>query len=152
MPNPDSSAMTFPDFLSQYGVSPLKFPTLAELASEETPSPPAQPASLFSMVGDPTVLFSDLIDDPGRYEDGVDTLLQQLMHKQKKLEDLNERERQLLNSAVVTFVQAPRRAPTPVPTVRKKAPEPEEVDLDEHGAPTPTEPDIPEAPAFWWKR
>lgn len=157
MSKPSELKEGFPNFLSQHGVRPLpplRFPTLAELANETTPLPPSKPQTLFNMVGDPALLFSDLLDNPEKYGEGVDELLQQLVQGQKKLEELNAQEMQLLNNAAVAFVQAPNRKAAPIPARRRAQPaEPEEADLDEHGAPMPTEELVlPEAPSFWWKR
>jgi hypothetical protein len=142
--------------LSQHGVQPLpplRFPTLAELANETTPAPPSKPQTLFNMVGDPALLFNDLLDNPEKYGEGVDTLLQQLVQGQKKLEDLNAQDVQLLNNAAVSFVQAPSKKAAPLPRRRVQPAKPEESDLDEHGAPVPSEELVlPEAPSFWWKR
>lgn len=153
---PTTSEKTSQDFLTQFGLQPLeplKFPTFAELASEVTPPPPSRPQTLFNIVGDPTILFSDLLDNPEKYEAGVDELLQELVHKRKRMDELSAQELQLLNRAVVAFMQAPARKPPPAPTRRAPPePEPEAFDLDEQGAPMPAEIDLPDAPSFWWQR
>lgn len=156
MPKPDDLPEGYQSFLSQHGVQPLpplKFPTLAELASVPDPPPvPVRPQSLFSMIGDPAALFSDLLSCPDKYERGTDELLQQLVHGQKRVEELDEQDRRLLNAAVLSFVQAPRRKPAEAAKTRRTEPEPEETELDEHGAPIPTELDLPEAAPYWWQR
>jgi hypothetical protein len=156
----------FLNFSNQHGASPLKpleplaplvFPTLAELASEQsaTPSPSAKPSPLYSLIGDPAILLSDLLDDPRKYPDGADVLLQELVLGRKKVDELDAQEALLLNAAVITFVQAPRtpRKKAEVPRVREPEPEPEEEDLDEHGVPLPAaDLTLPEAPTYWWRR
>jgi hypothetical protein len=156
MPKPTDLPEGYQNFLSQYGVQPippLKFPTLAELASEPEPqAQQARPQSLFSLIGDPAALFNDLLSYPDKYERGTDELLQQLVHGQKKVDELDERDRNLLNAAVLSFVQTPRRRAPELPKSRKPELELEEAELDEHGAPIPTELDLPEAPPRWWDR
>jgi hypothetical protein len=152
----DELQATFPNFLRENGVQPLqtlRFPTLVELASEESnPPPPSTAQPLMSLVGGPEVLFSDLLDHPEKYEKGTDELLQLLVSGQLKADSLNAQDLQLLNEAALSFTKPRKKVKVEVHTPPKAHHE-EEADLDESGAPLPPDLDLPpEPPLFWWQR
>jgi hypothetical protein len=161
----------FPDYSTLPGSEQLKplsvprFPTFFELASQtESPSKKRETGLFEGLLGDPTVLFNDLLDNPGKYEAGVDQVVQRLVSGQASLDDLNEQERQLLDRATLDFSQ-PRRSEEPLspkPAPRRDPAddlEPEELG-DELGPQEPGDEEDeerkpttgPQGPmkAFWW--
>lgn len=90
----------------------LYLPILASLNSYgvgglEAPSGP----SLYeSFLGNPEILFQDLLDDPSRYEPGVDALLQNMIGG-RTFADLTSEEKEMLNRATIEYSQStPRKA------------------------------------------
>ena len=144
----------------------------SELLGENgTERKPERKAGLFeSLIGDPTIIFQSLLDDPARYEDGVAELLQELIYRRKRIEDLTEEELELLNRAALEFTQGkPTKKELPLPAeLMKKAPmsvraalgdfeDDDEPDLEfrEVGRPQAVAAPIvlpPTPPSFWWKQ
>lgn len=132
-----------------------KFPTVQELAASDPPaSPGTRPTGLFEelLQSRPEAIYIDLLDHPEKFEDGVKELVEELVTKKRELSD---RERDLLNRAVLDFLAKPKEkvAPKPIP---KKAVEKLEMDelLTEELAEIDDAPAAPtatgELPAFWW--
>lgn len=69
------------------------------------------------MLGDPEVLFQDLLRNPERYEEGTDQVLQQMLNG-TLLAELSTEEQDLLNRATFEFAQAP---PCKPPEIIKEA-------------------------------
>jgi hypothetical protein len=73
-----------------------------------------------NLLGEPSILYSDLLEDPKRYEEGVAELLLLLITGRKKLSELNDMELNLLDRATIEFSQVHHQKPTalklPVPT------------------------------------
>jgi hypothetical protein len=76
------------------------------------------PQGLFaSLVGDPTVLFDDLLRSPEKYEPQVEGLLLELMTGRKRLQDLPTEDREVLDRATLdwnrkTSSSPPSNSPT----------------------------------------
>ena len=97
-----------------------------------------------SLVGDPKVLFYDLLDNPDKYEPAAAELIQLMIAGKKNLPDLDEAELRLLDRAVVDY----NRAPTPRPTSTTPKQDTRPV-LPKAEKETPP-PMVDGAPAFWW--
>jgi hypothetical protein len=82
---------------------PPRFPTLSELAAPPIASPASSPRrGLFvSLVGDPTVMFDDLLRSPEKYEEGVSDLLLGMVTGRRSLKDLSPEEMEVLDRATV---------------------------------------------------
>lgn len=124
-----------------------------------TPGSTSASAGLFeSLVGDPIVLFSGVLDNPDTYEDGVSELLQELVYKKRPVAELSLEERALLDRAAIDFASAkrprppPRVKPRPSP-VRSSLPAPARAACGEEGSNDDRPPiEIPDAPpTFWWR-
>jgi len=113
----------YPDLSLPISLSPsLSLPTLASLSSflEGGTTGGSSPGLYESFLGSPEPLFQDLLNDPSRYEPGVDTLLQTMING-RKLSDLTPEEKEMLNRATLEFSQAapPKKQelpPPPLPT------------------------------------
>jgi hypothetical protein len=161
------------NFLSLLAPQPPRFPTFSELVEEhakERQSASTQSSSLFhGLIGNPAVLFEDLLADPSRYEDGVAELLQLVIGGVKKLEDLTPEEMQLLDRAAFEFAQAPKKTPKPLSPAPKEEPEEfeelYEKDAEVRYHESSAQPDFTldyafdgaagtedKPPSFWWKK
>lgn len=100
MPLPQLAAPIFPSF-----------PSFSALVGESASEPRTRPSGLFlDLLGDPQILYQDLLEDPKKYEEGVSSLLQEIISGQRKLDELDKQELTLLDRATLDFNQ-PRRAP-----------------------------------------
>lgn len=93
-------------------------------------------------MGNPVILFQDLLTDPSKYEEGVSELLQSLMGGKRKIADLNLGESQLLDRAVIDFASAKKPAQPTRPILTKALPPKEEEE-----EPPPT---VDGIKPFWW--
>ncbi len=165
----------FPDFLASNSLKPLQAPTAPTFPSwsklvggHVTASKPEPKKELFeALIGDARVLFQELLEDPSRFEPGVDELLQEVIGGTKTFAELGRTDRDLLNRATVDFATAKRPtpaktecAPRPqagqLPTAARAAmgsfDEEPELEWRESGRHAPVI-DIPEGPpTFWWKK
>ena len=122
-----------------------RFPTFSELVTESVPEKPKRARGLFAeLLGSSAeTLFGDLLDHPDKYEDGVAELVQQLISGAKKLEELSEQERDLLNRATLDFAHNPPRKQDAELRVAPAPPSPysdeQEIEME-----------MPAADAFWW--
>jgi hypothetical protein len=133
---------------------------------------------LFSaLVGDPRVLYYELMEDPSRFEEEAATLIQQMVSGQKPYTSLSSAERNLLNRATLDWARTRHPKPTtppgsskpPVPVrheavahlTRAEAVADPSVELEyrEDGKHMPVDtggayPDapIPKAPTHWWRK
>ena len=112
------------------------FPTFQQVVeSDATPPSPPKRSGLFSaLLGDPRVLWHDLLERPKHYEEGVSELIQSLVHGHKKLDGLSPAEQTLLDRATLDFSQPHRPAPQPVPVPpppRRQSPKTTEVEYHE---------------------
>lgn len=100
------------NYLYSQRPQPPVFPTLQELlGSETTATPAAKQERLFSaLLGDPHLLWQDLLRSPTRYEDGVAELVQRLISASATISTLSERELALLDRATLDFNYAGTRA------------------------------------------
>lgn len=123
------------------------FPTVKELATSSETGSPSRPAGLYEelLQSRPEAIYVDVLDHPEKYEDGVKELASELVARRRELTD---RERELMNRAVLDFVARPKdRPPAPRPAARASAPaarDDRELELD----PPTTEGNDP--PPFWW--
>ena len=135
------------------GLAAPRFPTFSELVSESVGESvseiPSKPSGLFSaMLGDPQVLYHDLLDDPSRYEEGVSSLLQGLISGQQELSEISASDMELLDRAVLDYNQPKRPKPeaqlSPAPKrIKRAAAEPEHRPPQIPGLPENVEP-------YWW--
>jgi len=107
---------------------PPTFPDLFQLAEEAaqqtTPSPVRNEGLFAALIGDPMVLYQELLEDPERFDPEAAELLQLFAAGQKKLDELTPGERTLLDLAVIDF--ASPRTPPPKPEL---PPEPKKAKL-----------------------
>lgn len=100
-----------------------------------------------SLIGDPRVLFYDLLDEPDSYESGTAELLQELING-KKIDELTPEQIALLDRAVLVHASTkiPRKSKpkTPDSALRMVSGEDEE-----ESGPTFV---MPTGPTFWWRR
>lgn len=134
--------------------APPRFPTLFELAGESDKPESRRDKGIYeALIGDPLVLFRAVLDSPSCYEDGVGELLQDLMYRGTRLEELPPEQLDLLNRAAIEFATGKAPAP-PAPKPRTPPPRPpREVELI-HNDRGPHIPDaeVPEKPpTFWWR-
>jgi hypothetical protein len=132
----------------------LAAPSFSSFSSSVESAAPAESAprtdGLFSaLVGDPNVLYSDLIQYPHKYGEEASALIQALSSGQRKLQDLNPAEQQVLDRAVIDFSGSNRLppAPPPPPTPAPKR-EPKEREIEYHEpvkSPFGGKPD-----PYWW--
>lgn len=127
-----------------------KFPSFSELVGAIESAPPETKRSglFLDLVGDPQVLYQDLLEDPNRYEEGVSNLLQDLTSGQRSIDELSKTEMHLLDRAVLDFNQPKRPRPepklAPVPKTKKSRVKlPDEKPPKVIGAPRDMEP-------YWW--
>jgi hypothetical protein len=136
-----------------------KFPTLKDCArlagEEEQQRLERKPDGIYeNILGNPALLYNDLLKNPDRYEDGVQELLSRLIMGAGTSE-LEEEERALLSRATLQYVSTdppkpprpegkstaskkPPRAKASEPSPRKKRPRP--------GKDVP----VTEMRPFWW--
>ncbi len=147
-PSPPLTAPTFPTFFELAGAS----------VTETSPAPSKE---LFqSLIGDPRVLFQELLEDPSRFDEGVAESLQELISG-KPFNELERSQRDLLNKATIDFAtnKRPTKPKEAAPKQRlsaaeKAAEEDDEPELEwgSHG-PRLAPPDAPSAmPTFWWRQ
>src|SRR5262245_5310253 len=100
-----SRASALATLMRLHPLLPPRFPTLFELAETPLASPASSPRQgLFaSLLGDPAVLFDDLLKNPGKYEPGVEALLLQLIGGRRRLQDLSIEEQELLDRATLDW-------------------------------------------------
>jgi hypothetical protein len=94
---------------------PPRFPTWSELVATPLGSPASSPPpqGLFdSFVGDPAVLFEDLLRSPEKYEPGVQELLMELLGG-RQLSALSKDERALLDRATLDWNRKTSSPPPP---------------------------------------
>ena len=173
----------YPDFSTMNAFEPSKllpaptFASFSEIVAEDgTPKETArghtQKGLFEAYLGDPRVLYYELIEDPSRFEDGVSDLVQQLVGGMKQLEQLSPAEKRLLDRATLSWAE-PRHRPsgdsltrsssTPLPvkeppaTYAEALEDPDiELEYREHGAPVPIlDADLGDIsaeapPTFWW--
>jgi len=144
---PGSSLLT--NLMPLPGLAAPRFPSFSELVGATVSEKPTKRSGLFlDMLGDPQVLYQDLLEDPSKYEEGVSRLLQELISGQQQLSELNDQEMGLLDRAVLDFNQPARKlearpAPAPKPPAKAKRPEPREKPPKAIGAPSGVDP-------YWW--
>lgn len=110
------------------------FPTFSALTVEAGKLQPERTKrdGLFAaLLKDPRVLLQDLLDSPSKYEDGVASLLQDLVGGRRSLEDLSPAEMQLLDRAVLDYTRPIKiPAPKPVPAPSPRAQETKDRDVE----------------------
>ena len=125
------------------------FPTFSALATANAKPEDAgsKRGGLFSaLLKDPMVLLQDLLASPGKYQEGVFPLVQDLVSGRRKLEGLSKDETELLDRATIDFSRAdqPKKVePVPAPKVRKGAPSKAE-------RPAPKAPSLDGLEPYWW--
>lgn len=103
---------------------PPRFPTLSELTSPPPASPaPSSVSGLFaSLIGDPTVIFDDLLRNPEKYEPRVQGLLLDLMSGRRRLAELPTEEREILDRATLDWNRKTSSSPpSPSPTTSSES-------------------------------
>jgi hypothetical protein len=128
-----------------------------------------------ALVGDPRVLYYELMEDPSRFEEEVATLVQQIVSGQKPYESLSSTEKTLLDRATLDWARTRHQKPKAPSPISSKSPAPTqpeavqhltraeavsdpsvELEYREDGRHVPLqttpEPDIPAAPTFWWRK
>lgn len=86
-------------------------------------SPPPRSRGLFeAMIGDPRVLYYELLEDPTRFEEGTSELVQQLVAGARSLSSLNQQEMYLLDRAVLDWTKPRHSSPGPVATSSRTSP------------------------------
>jgi hypothetical protein len=152
-PFPGSSVLT--SLIPFSRLNQTTFPTFSQLVQEENvPSEKKTRAGgLFSDLfgGDPLVLLQDVLDHPGKYEEGVYSLVLALAVKQRKVDDLTSAELQTLNHAALDFYHRPvtkEQLPYSTRTVPERK-EDDERDI-EHNEDSPFPENAPAA--YWWLR
>lgn len=158
-----------PDVLSLVPTLP-SLPTLPELPSLTSPTPnmaeavaqPPQNDGLFNgIIGDPAVLYRAYLDRPEDFDEEQSNLILQLMSNQKKLDQLTDQERKVLDRATVNFAQhSPRSNVKPSPSPKSSFSPTPTTDpgrssfswqKDEMRLPPLKDPiDIPTIPSKWW--
>jgi hypothetical protein len=100
------------NLLSSLTPQPPVFPKLHELLGDATPAVPARPPErLFNaLVGDPAVLWQDLLRHPERYENGLAELTQRLISGSANISTLSAQESALLDRAVLDLNYAGTRS------------------------------------------
>lgn len=119
---------------------PPRFPTWSEVtrASPATPepSPPSQQGLFVSLVGDPHVLFEDLLRSPEKYEPEVEGLLLELITGRRRLQDLPRSEREILDRATLDYNRKSSSSPpSPSPTTSSET-EKQKTSSDDSERPT----------------
>lgn len=176
----------YPDFLamntwssSETSLPAPAFPTFSELVQREAderanPKTERTKGLFEALIGDPRILYQELLEDPNRFDSSASQVIQELATGARKLEDLNPEEHELLNAATLDFSRPRRPQPSSKPTVtkspemstaakhlaREKALADPTVDLvhQDGGKPTPLSEETAQVmPAerpttFWWKK
>lgn len=133
------------------------FPTFTALATVADRPPDVGRKGLFlELVGDPRILLQDLLDSPAKYEEGVSSLLQDLVSGRRKFESLLQSESEQLDRATIDFTHPERRqevaAPPKVinhPVEHDGSYETEEGDSR---YPSPQVPELNGLEPYWWLR
>lgn len=147
-PFPGSSALI--NLLPLLQLATPTFPSLTNCVRESTSiERPKKRKGLFSeLIGDPQIIFQDLLLNPNKYEEGVSELIQDLVSKRKTLERLDEREMQMLDRAVIDY-NSPNRRPEQqlrAPEKPKEKEEPDEEEIEDN-KPIPL---IDGLRPYWW--
>jgi hypothetical protein len=124
------------------------FPAFTALAAtSELPQAEPKRGGLFSeLLRDPKVLLQDLLANPEKYEDGVASLVQELVASNRSLNDLSPAETELLDRATLDFSQPTRRREvTPAPVQAQKTAAPSV----EYNTPQ-TAPSLDGLEPYWW--
>lgn len=139
-----------------------KFPTLYELANETQQTQRPREVGLFEgLLGNPAVLYEDVLKSPGKYDERVSQVLAELTSGSKNLSALSTEERGLLDQAVLDYSQVSRKPVTPTPrasvsssTSKEKAPTRARKSRRTKAEEPRPGIDVPvtELPAFWWLR
>lgn len=100
-------------------------------------------------MGDPGVLYQDLLENPSKYEDAVLPLVQSLVTEQRALHELSDEEMRSLDRATLDFSQPARQTAPPEP-VAPPAPRRGESDVvyQDPDVKSPFPDGKPDA--FWW--
>jgi len=133
-----------------------KFPSFAELVDQDLLQQqknglPKTEGLFSAMLGDPRLLLLDLLDAPEKYEEGVSSLVQELVSGQKNLQSLDVHEQALLDRAVLDFTRPKQIKPVEPPAkprVPKHSQEEEAGTLEHAYEDTPLPPGM--ADAYWW--
>ena len=163
LPSPSLLAPSFPSFAALVEGEQLR---------EQEKKKPSQ--ELFdAILGDPRVLYYELMEDPSRFEEGTAELIQQIVSGQKPYETLSAAEKNQLNLATLDWARSrhqKRESPTSSgpPVQRSEAvkhltraealADPSvELEYREDGQHMPVtseapSPDIPKAPTHWWRK
>ena len=156
-----------------------RFPSLFALAESHRlageSAKPKSPGLFDALVGDPRVLYYELMEDPSRFEEETATLVQQMVSGQKQYENLSSAERTMLDRATLDWARSRHQKPTTPPGSSKpRAPaQPEavrhltradaiadpsvELEYREDGQHVPIQHtssalDIPKPPTNWWRK
>lgn len=179
----------YPDFLalnSWQALQPALVPTfksVSDLARDALEAERHRPAStigkqdgLFAaLLGDPRILYYELMEDPSRFEEGVSDLTQQLVSGARSMQSLAPDEVEMLNRAVIDWTRPRHRSLPSKPsnlessdspsaadylTMEEALADPDvELEYSEDGRHMPIfedspGPDIPDEapPTFWWAK
>jgi hypothetical protein len=150
------------DYLDSFRQSILKRSTLPPLESYRTSSESvgamgqvaekaAPRKGLFeSLIGDPRVLFYDLLDAPDSFEPGTAELLQELISG-KPQESLTKEQASLLDRATLVYASVKKPKPTKGLESRGMPEAAKMASRDEEDEPEVTIPELPTGPTFWWR-
>lgn len=148
---------------------PPRFPTFLELTQQhqtETETPASRRRGLFEqLLGEPSILYNDLLDDPEKYEEGVAQLLLLLIGGKKSLDQLTVEESHLLDRATLDFniptSHKPESLTVPIPTRPPEDDSGDERDIEYHEPMRSSQPPMPVheldsplegSPSFWWQK
>ncbi len=124
-------AIGYPDFLALNTWSSLEanpqtptFPTFSELVKKEEedqrkPKTVRQKGLFEALIGDPRILYQELLEDPNRFDSDAAQVIQELSVGIRQLSDLTHAELELLNEATLDFSRPRRPQPSSKPIVRK---------------------------------
>ena len=135
-PSPTSSRVSpLISLMQLHPLLPPKFPTWSELTQTPSDSPrSSRRQGLFdSLIGDPHVMFDDLLRDPSKYEEGVAELLMSLVSGRRKLIDLSPTEMEALDRATLDFNRLsslPKPDKPPETSLETKTPKPSSKDSE----------------------
>jgi hypothetical protein len=122
------------------------FPTFSALVARVSQPPnETKRDGLFSaLLRDPKILLQDLLVNPEKYEDGVASLVQELVSSNRGLDDLNSNEMELLDRATLDFSQVARRREVVPPSVQRAEAPKVERDTDTAA------PSLNGMEPYWW--